>query len=206
MEALKHYFGITYGEELVARGIEISRRDAPNFINEFQTELLYTLFDCKDSAKVMSNEYENALLLITKTIDKVMTGEIEVRDLIVSKLLRQDLHKYGSLFPHVSAAIHLRKAGKSLGRGDTIQYIYTDAHHKNPLWRVTPVDFIRKEEVLNYDREKYPEMLLEAAETVLGYFGFDRTLYDAKAIRKKNRKWWYELVEERSRDIESERI
>jgi hypothetical protein len=28
-----------------------------------------------------------------------------------------------------------------------------------------------------YDKEKYREMLLEAAETVLGYFGFDRTLY-----------------------------
>lgn len=30
---------------------------------------------------------------------------------------------------------------------------------------------------LNYDREKYKEMLLDAAETVLGIFGFDRTLY-----------------------------
>ncbi|MFZ0512212.1 MAG: hypothetical protein WAM14_11450 [Candidatus Nitrosopolaris sp.] len=45
-------------------------------------------------------------------------------------------------------------------------------------------------------------MLLEAAETVLGYFGFDRTLYDAEATKKNNKKWWYELAEERSRDIE----
>jgi DNA polymerase elongation subunit (family B) len=50
MEALKHYFGITQGNEMIARGIEIRRHDAPNFIKEFQTELLYTLFDCKDSA------------------------------------------------------------------------------------------------------------------------------------------------------------
>ena len=27
------------------------------------------------------------------------------------------------------------------------------------------------------DKEKYRDMLLEAAETVLGYFGFDRTVY-----------------------------
>jgi hypothetical protein len=26
---------------------------------------------------------------------------------------------------------------------------------------------------LNYDKQKYREMLLEPAETVLGYFGFD---------------------------------
>ncbi len=53
MEALKHYFGITQMNELIARGIEIRRHDAPNFIKEFQTELLYTLFECKNSAEVL---------------------------------------------------------------------------------------------------------------------------------------------------------
>jgi hypothetical protein len=47
-------------------------------------------------------------------------------------------------------------------------------------------------------------MLLEAAETVLGYFGFDRTLY-GDTIRKKNKKWWYELRQERRKDMETER-
>ena len=105
MEALKHYFGITQSNELTARGIEVRRHDAPNFIKEFQTELLYTLFDCKDSAEVLSKGYDNALLLVTKTIDKVMTGEIQIKDLVVSKLLRQDLNNYRNLFPHVSAAL-----------------------------------------------------------------------------------------------------
>jgi hypothetical protein len=36
-----------------------------------------------------------------------MTGEgLEDKDLIISKLLRQDIQKYRSLFPHVSAAIN----------------------------------------------------------------------------------------------------
>ena len=60
MEALKHYFGMTQSGEIIAKGVEIRRHDAPNFIKEFQTELLYTLFDCKDSAEVMSKGYENA--------------------------------------------------------------------------------------------------------------------------------------------------
>ena len=54
---LKHYFGITQSNELIARGIEIRRHDAPNFIKQFQTELLYTLFDCKESAEVISKGY-----------------------------------------------------------------------------------------------------------------------------------------------------
>jgi DNA polymerase elongation subunit (family B) len=148
---------------------------------------------------------DNALLLVTGTIDKVMTGEIEMQDLVVSKLLKQDIHNYRSLFPHVSAAIRLREAGKSLIRGENIQYVYTDAQHKNPLCRVTPLGLIKQGKEQKYDKEKYRDMLLEAAETVLGYFGFDRTAFGDIA-QKRNRKWWYALSEERNRDIEKEKM
>ncbi|MBV9179082.1 MAG: hypothetical protein JO297_18790, partial [Nitrososphaeraceae archaeon] len=68
---LKHYFGITYQDELVVRGIEVRRHDTPNFIKQFQTQLLYTLFDCKDSSdEVVKKGYEDALLLVIQTIDK----------------------------------------------------------------------------------------------------------------------------------------
>jgi DNA polymerase-2 len=201
LEALKHYYGITYTNELIVRGIQARRHDAPNFIKDFQSDLLYTLFDCKDSAEIVSRGYENALLLITKTIDKIMTGELELKDLIVSKILRQDLYKYRSLFPHVSAALQLTEAGIPLTRGDTIEYIYTEAAHTNPLRRVKAVDLIKGEE---YDRGKYRDMLLEAAETVLGYFGFDKTLY-GNTSRTKNRKWWHQLREQRQRDIDIEK-
>jgi DNA polymerase elongation subunit (family B) len=203
MEALKHYYGITNANELIVRGVEARRHDAPNFIKEFQTELLYTLFDCKDSDEVVSKGYDNALLLVTKTIDKVMTGELQLEDLIVSKILRQDLNKYKSLFPHVCAALQLSEAYVPLVRGDDIQYIYTNAAHSNPLRRVTPVEFIEGREQV-YDKEKYREMFLEAAETVLGYFGFDRTLYGVTS-RSKNRRWWHQLREQRQRDIDIEK-
>jgi len=183
--------------------MEARRYDAPNFIKDFQSELLYTLFDCEDSTEIMSKGYENALLLVTKTIDKIMTGELELKDLIVSKILRQELYKYRSLFPHVSAALRLTEAGVPLTRGDTIQYIYTDAAHSNPFLRVTPVEFIAGREQV-YDKEKYREILLGAAETVLGYFSFDRTLY-GDTSHSKNRKWWHQLRDQRQKDIDIEK-
>jgi DNA polymerase-2 len=203
MEALKHYFGITQYGKLIVRGIEIRRHDAPNFIKQFQTELLYTLFDCENSEEVFSKGYENSLLLVTKTIDKLMTGDIPLQDLIVSKLLGQVLDKYKSLFPHVSAAIQLANEGKSTIVGDGIEYIFTNACHSNPLCRVTPTEFIKQGQEFDYDKEKYREMLLEGAETVLGYFGFNRTLYGDSP--KKNKKWWHEVRSGRVQDIENER-
>jgi DNA polymerase elongation subunit (family B) len=94
-----------------------------------------------------------------------MTGEgLDDKDLIISKLLRQDIQKYRSLIPHVSAAIQSKKHPL---KGDTIQYIYTDSKHSNPLCRVTQIDSVNC--LPPYDKEKYKEMLLDAAETVLGF-------------------------------------
>jgi DNA polymerase elongation subunit (family B) len=110
IEVLKHYFGITFDNELVVRGIEIRRHDVPAFIKRFQTQLLYTVFDCKYTSDILSRGYENALLLVTQAIDTIMTGVgLDDKDLVISKLLRQNIQKYRSLFPHVSAAIQSRK-------------------------------------------------------------------------------------------------
>jgi hypothetical protein len=58
---------------------------------------------------------------------------------------------------------------------------------------------------LEYDKEKYKEMLLDAAETVLGYFGFDRTAYGiGKNMRSRKWRWLQGLKQERERDIKAE--
>jgi DNA polymerase elongation subunit (family B) len=169
---------------------------------------------------VISKGYENCLLLVTKAIDKIMTGQDLVKeDLVISKLLRQDIEKYKSLFPHVSAAIQLLSNNEGVGKypskGDTIKYIYTNSQHKNPLCRVVPLETLQKVEkendgkengkTLNYDKEKYREMILDAAETVLKFLGFDRTVYGMpRNSRKKKMKWYQELHDERTKDIQSE--
>ena len=98
--------------------------------------------------------------------------------IVISKLLRQDIEKYKSLFPHVSAAIQLLSGGKCPSKDDTIQYIYTDSQHKNPLCRVVLLEILQKiwekeqdckenGKTLNYDKDKYREMVLDATETVI---------------------------------------
>jgi DNA polymerase elongation subunit (family B) len=200
IEVLKHYFGITFDNELVVRGIEIRRHDVPAFIKRFQPQLLHILFDCKDSSEILTKGYENALLLVTQAIDTIMTGEgLNDQDLVISKLLRQDIQRYRSLFPHVSAAIQSRNYPL---KGDTIQYIYTDSKHNNPLCRVTPIEDTQS--LPRYDKEKYKEMVLDAAGTVLGFFGFDRTIYSS--LKNGRRRWYEELKEQRVRDIETEML
>jgi hypothetical protein len=54
--------------------------------------------------------------------------------------------------------------------------------------------------------EKY-RVILDAAETVLGYFGFDRTVYgNKKNTGARKWRWLQELNQEREKDIRTEMI
>lgn len=49
-------------------------------------------------------------------------------------------------------------------------------------------------------------MILDAAETVLGYFGFDRTPYGDKKNMSKRKWWWFqelrqEIETSKNRDV-----
>ena len=77
MEAKKHYFGFTYDNQLITRGIDTRRHDSPAFIKEFQRTLLSKLFDCKRSEEVLTTGYQNALVYITQSIDKLMNGKFK---------------------------------------------------------------------------------------------------------------------------------
>ena len=199
MEARKHYFGLTYDNHLITRGIETRRHDSPTFIKEFQNTLLSKLFNCNNYEEVLTNGYQNALTYITHSIDKLMNGEVQITDLVISKLLRQNIEKYRSLFPHVAAAIRLNVSGVVADRGDRIQYVHTDSDHTDPLFRITPAKLISSKE---YDKEKYLEMLLDSAESVLSVFGFSRSLF---GFDKKFKHWWDELYRQHERDIETAR-
>ena len=47
-------------------------------------------------------------------------------------------------------------------------------------------EFIKEGQDFEYDQEKYRDMLLEAAVTIPGFLGFDRTIY-GDAPKRKNR-------------------
>jgi hypothetical protein len=70
----------------------------------------------------------------------------------------------------------------------------------NPLCRVVPIYNTQKNNgKTNYDKEKYRELILDAAEIVLGYFGFNRNLYSDKKNISKRKWWWLEELRQETR-------
>jgi DNA polymerase elongation subunit (family B) len=128
-----------------------------------------------------------------ETVEKVLSGHLETSELIISKSLRMPIERYHSLFPHVLAAIQLRQHGQQVKPGDLVNYVYVDTEQANPMKRISPAKFAE-----TYDADKYAEMTLDVAETILGTFGFSRTQL---GFKHRQRNFLEELRGERGREI-----
>jgi len=95
--------------------------------------LISKLFHCNSREGVLTTGYKSALMYIIQSINKLMNSEVQITDLVIFKLLRQNIEKYKALFPHVAAAIRLNVSGAITNHGDNIQYVHTDSNHIDPL-------------------------------------------------------------------------
>ncbi len=171
MEAQKHYLGMLTTGELLMKGIESRRHDTPELVKVFQRGLIREIFDVESAEEVFSIGYEKAIRYVNEFLKEITSGEASLSHLKVSKVLRKPLSAYTSLLPHVSAAVGLTHQHKTVREGDTMNFVYVNARHPNPLRRVIPSALY---DDVYYDREKYRDLVIDAAETILSTFGFKR--------------------------------
>ncbi|MEM1582546.1 MAG: DNA polymerase domain-containing protein [Candidatus Bathyarchaeia archaeon] len=173
LDATRRYFGKLTNGELFYRGIELRRHDYPVFIKKFETKLMEILFDAETARDIWEKQYKKALNYVFEACDLIREGKVPLNELIISKSLRRPVNRYRSLLPHVVAAIRLIQMGKRLKSSEVINFLYMNAEHRNPFRRVTPIEVLDSCSQ-RYDRNKYIEIILGVAETILGTFGFDR--------------------------------
>jgi DNA polymerase-2 len=174
LEATRRYFGKLTNGELYFKGIELRRRDYPPFIKDFQMNLIKILLDADKPDDVENKQFKKAVDYVIQTSEKVREGKINIEQLVISKILRKPVNEYRSLFPHVIAAIQEAQKGKKHRIGEKIDFWYVHADHVNPFRRVVSAS-IMDDEHRHYDVDKYVEMVLDAAETILGTFSFKRS-------------------------------
>ena len=132
------------------------------------------LFDASDRYEVVERKVVEANAFTYSSYRRVLKGDIDPFELSVSKRVRKEIDAYRSMFPHVVAAKHLVRRGKKLEEHASVDFVYTNAEHRNPMRRVLPVD-IMSDGCGYYDREKYGRLLLEVADTILKPFEAGRT-------------------------------
>ena len=164
--AFKRYFGLTYGGELVCRGIEQRRHDTPLFVKEVQEAMMRALLS-HEGTEVYSKGVPAAFKILEGAVEQLAAKDIDIFKLVVKKELRQDAELYDTRPPHVSAAIRMAMEGQAVGSGDMVSFVYGDSAHRNPLCRAVPSGM---EKDGAYDVAKYSELMVSAAQTILSPF------------------------------------
>jgi hypothetical protein len=128
-----------------------------------------------------------------------MNGEVQITDLVISKLLLQNLEKSTEVYFYTLQQL-LDWTFQELLR---VVEIISNMSTQVQLILIHYIESL----LLNSYRlktmtEKYLELFLDSLEAVLSVFGFSSSFYGFK--KKKTYHWWDEIYQLREQDIESQ--
>lgn len=162
------YFGVFENGEMKIRGIELRRRDTPEFIKAIQRQLLDELTKASTRAEIAA-ALPHLLQIVTRAIDRLRSGQVPLNELVLNFHLSRNPEEYSTNTLNAIVARELSSRGVRLQPGEGISYVITDYDADTPSARVQAWDFI--DGTCGYDAERYTELLVRAAETLLWPFG-----------------------------------
>ncbi len=152
------------------RGLECRRHDTAPFIAQAQQAVLQILTQARTPPE-LARHLPEALDVLKTSARQLWEGRVPLHDLAITKQVSQDPDAYRRPCDTAIAAHSLLARGVRLAPGESVQFVITAAGDADPACRVRPLAWGVSPE--GYDRAKYVELLLRAAETVLGPLGYD---------------------------------
>jgi len=155
------FFAVGEDGELKVRGLECRRHDTPPLLNRMQHQVLSILAEAHDYESYLQ-KLEVARMILANYEERLASGDVEIKDLVVSKRITKEPRDYQKAGVTAIAAQQLFGSGVKLRPGQNIEYIITDSESSVPNDRVRA--FALWEGWFGYDRKKYTAMLREAFE------------------------------------------
>jgi DNA polymerase elongation subunit (family B) len=153
------FFAVGEDGEVKVRGLECRRHDTPPLLNRMQYEVLSILAEAHDYDSYLQ-KLEVARTVLAAYEERLASGDVEIKDLVVSKRITREPRDYQKAGVTAIAAQQLFGSGVKLRPGQNIEYIITDSESAVPNDRVRA--FALWEGWFGYDRKKYAAMLREA--------------------------------------------
>jgi DNA polymerase-2 len=155
------FFAVGEDGELKVRGLECRRHDTPPLLSRMQHEVLAILAEAHDYDSYLE-KLEIARGVFANYQDRLANGEVDIKELVVSKRITREPRDYQKAGVTAIAAQQLFGSGVKLRPGQNIEYVITNAEAHVPNDRVRA--FALWEGWFGYDRKKYAAMLHEAFE------------------------------------------
>jgi DNA polymerase II len=153
------FFAVGEDGELKVRGLECRRHDTPPLLARMQHEVLAILAEAHDYESYLQ-KLEVARMVLTNYEERLASGDVEIKDLVVSKRITKEPRDYQKASITAIAAQQLFGNGVKLRPGQNIEYVITNSEAHVPNDRVRA--YALWEGWFGYDRKKYRDMLREA--------------------------------------------
>jgi DNA polymerase-2 len=153
------FFAVSEDGGVKIRGLECRRHDTPPLLNQMQHEVISILADAVDRGSYL-HKLEFARTVLARYEERLASGDVAIKDLVVSKRITKEPRDYRKAGGTAIAAQQLFGSGVKLRPGQNIEYVITDSVCSVPNDRVRA--FALWEGWHGYDRKKYLAMLREA--------------------------------------------
>jgi DNA polymerase elongation subunit (family B) len=152
------------------RGIELRRRDSIKVVTDCQEELLQLLSRGRDLEET-KRLIPDAIQIVRAYVERIKNGDVSLTDLVILNALSKNHDQYDSNLVQVSAIRQLAEEGLELMAGQSVSYVITDYGSRVQGERVKPVELVDGD--TRYDRDRYIQLLLKGAASILQPFGVD---------------------------------
>ena len=153
------FFAVGEDGEVKVRGLECRRHDTPPLLSRMQREVISILAEAHDHESYLQ-KLEVARTVLAGYEERLASGDVEIKDLVVSKRITREPRDYQKAGVTAIAAQQLFGSGVKLKPGQTVEFVYMHSESSVPNDRVRA--FALWEGWHGYDRKKYRAMLREA--------------------------------------------
>ncbi|PKL68821.1 MAG: hypothetical protein CVV28_01530 [Methanobacteriales archaeon HGW-Methanobacteriales-1] len=157
----KKRYALIENEKIVAKGLELVRRDWAPIAKDTQQNILMAIL--KDGSP------EKAREIIKNVIMDIKSGEVAMNDMVIHTQITKKLSDYKQIGPHVVAAQRSIAKGRKIERGSIIRYVIVKG--KSPISkRAFPIEDTEK---MEYDPEYYlKNQVLPAVSRIMDSLGY----------------------------------
>jgi DNA polymerase-2 len=159
------YFGVFQSGEIKVRGLEARRRDTPLWIAAVQKEMISLLGQAHTKVE-LEGCIQESFDYYQQALQNLKAGLVLPEQLVINGKVSYALEAYKASTASVRAAKQLQNAGMTVRPGMRVRFVYTRGEPDVVAW-----DLGVKVEPAAIDSDKYIELLIRAASSVLSPFG-----------------------------------
>lgn len=159
----KKRYAVIEDGEIIAKGLELVRRDWAPIVKKTQEEVLMAI--------LREGNADKAIEAVKKVLKKIKSGNVTPKDLRIHTQITKKLSDYKQIGPHVVAAKRLEEHGIAVSKGTIVQYIIVKGKG-NISQRAVPYEYI---EGYEYDKDYYiHNQLIPAISRIMNSLGYSK--------------------------------